>query len=209
MNLIEDLNWRYATKKMNGSIVPQEKIDYILKAARLAPSSSGLQPFKIIVISDREKLAKIKEIASNQSQITDCSHLLVFAAWDGYSNDRVGKPLQQGAKERGLPEDSVKDFQKSLWGMFEPLGQEWHQNHSAKQAYISLGITLVAAAEQKVDATPMEGFQAPKMDEFLGLKALGLKSVVIVPLGYRDEENDWLVNLKKVRTPEEEFFIKM
>ncbi|MGY3053882.1 nitroreductase/dihydropteridine reductase [Pedobacter sp. UYEF25] len=209
MNLIEDLNWRYATKKMNGKIVPQDKIDYILKAARLAPSSSGLQPFKIIVISDREKLAEIKKIASNQSQITDCSHLLVFAAWDGYSNDRMGKSLAQGAKDRGLPEDSVTGYQNSLWSMYEPLGQEWHQNHSAKQAYISLGITLVAAAEQKVDATPMEGFQAPKLDDFLGLKELGLKSVVIVPLGYRDEENDWLVNLKKVRTPEDEFFIKI
>ncbi|MET4080859.1 nitroreductase/dihydropteridine reductase [Pedobacter sp. UYP30] len=209
MNLIEDLNWRYATKKMNGKLVPQEKLEYILKAARLAPSSSGLQPFKIIVVSDREKLAEIRKFSFDQSQITDCSHLLVFAAWDGYSNDRMGKSLAQGANERGLPEDSVKGYQNTLWGMYEPLGQEWHQNHSAKQAYISLGIALVAAAEQKVDATPMEGFQAPMMDDFLGLKELGLKSAVIMAIGYRDEENDWLVNLKKVRTPEEEFFIEM
>ncbi len=209
MSLIDDLNWRYATKKMNGKTVPKEKVDYILEAARLAPSSSGLQPFKIIVISNREKLAEIRKFANNQSQITDCSHLFVFAAWDGYSNNRIGQSLLNGSKQRGLPDESIKPFQDRLWGTFAPLNQQWHQNHSAKQAYISLGIALVAAAEQKVDASPMEGFQPEKMDEFLGLRELGLKSAVIMAIGYRDEENDWLVNLKKVRTPKEDFIIEV
>ena len=86
MSLLEDLKWRYATKKMNGTKVPQDKLDYILEAARLAPSSSGLQPYKVIVISDKALLEKIKGISWNQSQVTDCSHLLVFAAWDGYTD---------------------------------------------------------------------------------------------------------------------------
>lgn len=209
MSLIDDLNWRYATKKMNGKTVPQEKVDYILEAARLAPSSSGLQPLKIIVISNREKLAEIRKFSFDQSQITDCSHLLVFAAWDGYSNDRMGKSLLNGARQRGLADDSVKPYQERLWGMYENLGQQWHQNHSAKQAYISLGLALAAAAEQKVDASPMEGFQPDKMDEFLGLKEMGLKSVVIMAIGYRDEDNDWLVKLKKVRTPKEDFIVEV
>lgn len=205
MKLTEILNWRYATKKMNGKTVPQEKIDYILEAARLAPSSSGLQPYQIFVITNKELLAQIQPISWNQTQITDASHLLVFAAWDGYSPERIATVFDRTVAERGLPADAMDDYKKMLWDLYEPLGQEWHANHSARQAYISFGLAIAAAAEQQVDATPMEGFLPEKMDELLGLEALGLKSVVILPLGYRDEANDWLVNLKKVRTPVSEF----
>lgn len=205
MALIEDLQWRYATKKMNGHKVPQEKLKYILEAARYAPSSSGLQPYRVFVISDKEKLEKIKAFSYNQSQITDCSHLLVWAAWNGYTKNRIGEVLTKTAKERGLPENAMEDYQNMLWGLYEPLGNEWHKNHAARQAYISFGLAIAAAAEQKVDATPMEGFDPAKLDEFLGLDQLGLKSVVILPIGYRADEGDWLVNLKKVRTPENEF----
>ncbi|MFT3901741.1 MAG: NAD(P)H-dependent oxidoreductase [Niabella sp.] len=205
MALVENLKWRYATKKMNGQTVPKEKLDYILEAARLAPSSSGLQPYRIFVISDRQLLGKIKEAAFNQSQITDCSHLLVWAAWDNYTSEKIGEVLTKTSRERGLPDDTSEAYRQSLWGSYEPLGEEWHKNHSAKQAYISFGLAIAAAAEQHVDATPMEGFDPVKLDEILGLEALGLKSVVILPIGYRDEQNDWLVNLKKVRTPKEKF----
>jgi nitroreductase/dihydropteridine reductase len=205
MTLLDSLKWRYATKKMNGQKVPQEKLDYILEAARYAPSSSGLQPYKIFVISDKKKLEQIREIAFNQSQITDCSHLFVWAAWDSYSADRVGEVLLRTSRERGLPDKSAEDYKNSLLSIYEPLGKEWQADRCARQAYISFGMAIAAAAEQKVDATPMEGFDNAKLDEFLGLNALGLKSVVILPIGYRDEANDWLVNLKKWRTPKEEF----
>lgn len=209
MKLIDLLNWRYATKKMNGKAVEQEKVDYILEAARLAPSSSGLQPYRIFVISNREKLEQIKPIAFNQSQITDCSHLLVFAAWDGYSKEKLRDVFVKAAKERGMLEDSVEDYTNMLWGNYESLGQEWHQSHSSKQSYIALGMALVAAAEQKVDASPMEGFINTEMDKILELEKLGLKSTVIMAVGYRDAENDWLVNLKKVRTSKEEFITEI
>jgi nitroreductase/dihydropteridine reductase len=209
MNLIDTLKWRYATKKMNGNKVPQEKLDYILEAARLAPSSSGLQPYKIFVISNPELLEKIKAIAWNQSQVTDCSHLLVFAAWDGYSLDRITAVFNKTLAERGLPADTMDDYKKTLWGLYEPLSTEWHANHAARQAYISMGVAIVAAAEQKVDATPMEGFVPAEMDKLLGLEEQGLKSVLMLPLGYRDEANDWLVNMKKVRTPKEEFITEI
>jgi len=205
MALIDSLQWRYATKKMNGQTIPEEKLNYILEAARLAPSSSGLQPYKIFVISDRQVLEKIKEAAFNQSQITDCSHLLVWAAWNSYSSEKIGAVLTKTSRERGLPDNASEEYRKTLWGNYEPLGEEWHKHHSAKQAYISFGLAIAAAAEQEVDATPMEGFDPVKLDAILGLEALGLKSVVILPVGYRDEQNDWLVNLKKVRTPKEEF----
>lgn len=205
MELLEALEWRYATKKMNGNVVPQEKVDYIIEAARLAPSSSGLQPYEIFVISDKALLEKIQAIAWNQSQITDASHLLVFAAWDGYSLEKIEKVFAKTLAERGLPADRMDEYKQRLWGMYEPLGKEWHATHAAKQAYIAFGLAIAAAAEQKVDTTPMEGFVPAELDKLLGLEALGLKSVVILPLGYRDEAQDWLVNLKKVRTPKEAF----
>nr|WP_315252582.1 nitroreductase family protein [uncultured Flavobacterium sp.] len=209
MKLIEALNWRYATKKMNGQTVPQEKLDYILEATRLSPSSSGLQPYEIFVISNPELLETIKPFAWNQSQITECSHLLVFAAWDGYSLERITKVFDRTIAERGLPADTMDAYKERLWGMYEPLSQEWHANHAARQAYIALGVAMVAAAEQQVDATPMEGFSADELDKLLGLKELGLKSAVILPLGYRDTANDWLVNMKKVRTPKETFITEI
>ncbi|NLP59255.1 NAD(P)H-dependent oxidoreductase [Lutibacter sp. B1] len=209
MSLIDNLKWRYATKKMNGETVPQEKLDYILEAARLAPSSSGLQPFKIFVISNKNLKEKIKPVAFNQSQITDSSHLLVFAAWDRYTLEKIEGVFNKTMEERDLPYETMDDYKKQLWGMYEPLGNEWQANHTAKQTYISLGIALSAAAEQKVDATPMEGFVSQELDELLGLDKLGLKSSVIVALGYRDAENDWLVNLKKVRTPKEQFITEL
>jgi len=209
MVLLEALNWRYATKKMNGQVVPQDKLDYILEAARLAPSSSGLQPYRIFVISNKELLEKIKPIAYNQSQITDASHLLVFASWDGYSLAKIEDIFNKIIAERALPLDAMDDYKKTLWGMYEPLGQEWHANHAARQAYISFGLAIGAAAEQRVDATPIEGFLPPALDELLGLKELGLKSAVILALGYRDEPNDWLVNMKKVRTPKETFITEI
>lgn len=209
MSLIEDLNWRYATKKMNGNTVPQYKVDYILEAARLAPSSSGLQPYRIFVITNKELLEKIKPISWDQSQITDGSHLLVWAAWDGYTHNSISEVFEKTTSERGIPSNVMDDYKARLWGMYEPLGKEWHATHAAKQAYISFALAIAAAAEQKVDATPMEGFDNNAMDELLGLSEKGLKSVVILPLGYREESGDWLVNLKKYRTPKEEFITEI
>ena len=209
MSLLEDLKWRYATKKMNGAIVPQEKLDYILEAARLAPSSSGLQPYKIFVISNEELKKKILPVAWNQSQIVDASHLLVFAAWDDYTLDRIEDVFNYTMDERGLPLSTMDEYKKKLWSLYEPLSTESHAHHAAKQSYISFALAIAAAAEQKVDATPVEGFLPPKVDELLELDKQGLKSTLILALGYREEENDWLVNMKKVRTPKEEFIIEI
>jgi len=209
MSLLEDLNWRYATKKMNGEPVHQDKVDYILEAARLAPSSSGLQPYRIFVITNKELLEKIQPIAYGQGQIIDGSHLLIWAAWDGYSHNSISDVFEKTTKERGIPTETMDDYKVNLWGMYEPLGSEWHATHAAKQAYISFGLAIAAAAEQKVDATPMEGFNNQALDELLGFTEKGLKSVVLLPLGYRDTSGDWLVNLKKYRTPNDEFITEI
>lgn len=208
MSLIEALNWRYATKKMNGKAVPQDKVDLILEAARLAPTSSGLQPYKVIVVTNPDLKQTLLPHSFNQSQIIDSSHLLVFAAWDTYTEDRINGVFAHTHKERGTPPESTTDYQKMLVGNYVPRTEEVNFNHAARQAYIGFGMALAEAAIQKVDATPMEGFNNAEYDKILGLTEKGLKSVAIMPLGYRDESGDWLVNLKKVRQPKSEFLIE-
>lgn len=208
MSLLQDLSWRYATKKMNGQAVAQEKVDYIIEAARLAPTSSGLHPFRIIEITDPELKAKIQPIAYGQSQIVDASHLLVFAAFHKYTQERVDAVFKQQEVERGLPAGYADEYKNQLFAGLSAQTAEQNFNHAAKQAYIGFGMAIAAAAEQKVDATPIEGFVPEQLDELLGLADLGLKSVTILALGYRDEANDWLVNMKKVRITTEDFVIK-
>ncbi|MEZ4901609.1 MAG: nitroreductase family protein [Spirosomataceae bacterium] len=203
MSLIENLQWRYATKKMTGEVVPQQKIDYILEAIRLSPSSSGLQPYEIFVITNQDLKEKIKPIAHGQSQITESSHLLVFTAWDKYTEKRINDFFNHSNAERGLPESATDGYRKRLIESVTSQTPEENFAHTAKQAAIALGIAMVAAAEQEVDATPMEGFNAALLDELLELPSKSLKSTAILALGYRDEANDWLAKLKKVRKPQE------
>lgn len=209
MSLLNDLQWRYATKKMNGEIVPQEKLDYILEAARLAPTSSGLQPFEILVVSNKEILAKILPLAHGQSQVTDASHLLVFAAWDNYTEDRINEVFARNNDERGLPSSATDDYRNMLLKLTAAKTAEENFNHAAKQVYISFATAIIAAAEQKVDATPMEGFNPIALDELLNLKEKGLRSVLLLPIGYRDASKDWLVNMKKIRVPKERFITEL
>ena len=209
MSLLNDLQWRYATKKMNGEIVPQQKLDYILEAARLAPTSSGLQPFEILVVSNKEILAKILPLAHGQSQVTDASHLLVFAAWDNYTEDRINEVFARNNEERGLPSSATDDYRNMLLKLTAAKTAEENFNHAAKQVYISFATAIIAAAEQKVDATPMEGFNPIALDELLNLKEKGLRSVLLLPIGYRDASKDWLVNMKKIRVPKERFITEL
>lgn len=208
MSLIEALNWRYATKKMSGKAVAQEKVDLILEAARLAPTSSSLQPYRVIVVSNPALKQTLLAHSFNQSQIIDSSHLLVFAAWDTYTEDRINVVFAHTHNERGTPPESTTDYQKMLVNSYVPRTEEVNFNHAARQAYIGFGMALAEAALQKVDTTPMEGFDNAEYNKILGLNENGLKSIAIMPLGYREETGDWLVNLKKVRQPKSEFIIE-
>lgn len=209
MSLIEDLNWRYATKRMNGQKVPQEKVDQILEAIRLAPTSFGLQPFTVLVIENEELRKTIQPVAYNQPQIFEASHLLVFAAWTDITEQQIDAFMADTAKERGIDVANLAGYKNVITGTVERLTPEQRSNWATKQAYIAFGIGLAAAAELKVDATPMEGFDAVGLDTVLGLQAKGLHAVTIMPLGYRDEANDPLAQAKKVRRATEELFIKM
>lgn len=210
MDMLQMLKWRYATKKMDPErTVPQVKVDRILEATRLAPTSSGLQPFEVIVITNPAMKAKIKPIAWDQSQVIDCSHLLVFAAWDNYTAERINRMFDLTNEERGAINEGWEDYRKVLLASYPLRGAEENFQHAARQAYISMGIALAAAAFEEVDSTPMEGFDARALDDLLNLPAKGLKSVLMLPLGYRDTNNDWLVSLKKVRKPRDEFVTEM
>lgn len=204
MELLDKLNWRYAAKAMNGQKVSQEKIDNIIEAASLAPTSSGLQPFEIIVVKNQDVKDKIRAIAWNQSVVSDCSHLLVFAAWDNYTEDRINKVFDMNDKVREFKSEAGDKYREMLLGTYPNRDSEVNFNHAAKQAYISFSHAIVAAAFEEVDSTPIEGFDPAALDDILQLKDKGLRSCVILPLGYRATEKDWLVNLKKVRKSKEE-----
>lgn len=204
--LIEKLNWRYATKKMDPTkSVPEDKVERIVEAARLAPTSSGLQPFEVIVVTNKDVRAKIQEIAWNQAQVTDGSHLLVFAAWDNYTADRINRMFDLVNEERGFTNEGWENYRQMLLNSYPGRDAQVNFEHAARQAYIGFGMSVAQAAFEGVDATPMEGFDPAKLDEILGLREKGLRSVTILPLGYRADEGDWLVNLKKVRRPKNEF----
>jgi nitroreductase / dihydropteridine reductase len=204
--LLNQLQWRYAAKKLNpAKPVPHDKVERILEAARLAPTSSGLQPYEIFVVTDPAVRAKIQPIAWNQAQITDGSHLLVFAAWDNYTADRINMMFDLTNEQRGFKNEGWENYRQMLLGMYPQRDAEVNFQHAARQAYIGMSAALIAAAFEEVDSTPMEGFDPAALDEILGLRAKGLRSVAIMPLGYRADEGDWLVNLKKVRRSREQF----
>jgi nitroreductase / dihydropteridine reductase len=199
MELLDKLNWRYAAKAMNGEKVSQEKIDNIIEAARLAPTSSGLQPFEIMVVKNQEIKEQIRPVSWNQSMITDCSHLLVFCAWDTYTEDRINEAFDLVNDVRGFKNEGWEAYRQQLLGIYPKQDAEINFNHAAKQAYIAFSAAIIAAAYEGVDCTPIEGFEPEAVDKILGLREKGLRSCVLLPIGYRDTENDWLANLKKVR----------
>ncbi|MDE9449686.1 NAD(P)H-dependent oxidoreductase [Aliiroseovarius sp. Z3] len=204
--MLDKLNWRYATKKMDpAKKVPEDKLNKILDAIRLAPTSSGTQPFEVLVITNDDIRQKIRPVAWDQAQITEGSHLLVFAAWDNYTEDRIDAVTAQMAQERGGENPMLSQYYDKLKATYLPREAQVNFEHAARQAYIALGFALAAAAELEVDSTPMEGFDPDKVDGILGLREQGLRSVVLLPLGYRDESGDWLLPMKKVRKPDERF----
>ncbi|WP_460191191.1 NAD(P)H-dependent oxidoreductase [Urechidicola sp. KH5] len=201
MSFLDKLKERYATKAMNGEIVPQEKIDNILEAIRLAPTSSGLQPFEVFVVTNKETKASIKEIAWNQPQVTDCSHLLVFAAWDHYTEDRINYMFDLTNDVRGFKNEGWENYRQMLLDSYPKRDPEANFEHAARQTYIAFMAAIGQAAYEGLDSTPMEGFDPEALDKILGLREKGLRSTLLLPIGYKDADNDWLVNLVKVRKP--------
>jgi nitroreductase len=209
MSTLNNLKWRYATKRMNGQKVPAEKLENILEAIQLAPTSIGMQPFTVFVIEDAEMRAKIAPAIYNQPQTTEGSHVLVFAAWKEYSQENVDKYINHIATLRGIPVEALDGMKNMVSGSIAGKTPEQLLAWNMKQAYIAMGTGLVAAAEEQVDSTPMEGFDPDALDAALGLAEKGLRSTVILALGYRDTATDYLNGAAKVRRDKDELFVRI
>ena len=206
MALLDDLKWRHAVKAYD----PNKKLDkavveQIVEAARLAPTSSGLQQFRLVVVGNQELKEKMVAGALNPDCMRECSHVIVFAAWDEYTPERIDAIYDKTTDERGLVRGRFKRYTDMLKENFGKMSKEEQFQHAANQSFIALGLALVQAAELKVDSTPIGGFDAQLVDELLGLPAKGLRSVSLLYLGYADDERDWLGKMKKVRNSMEEF----
>lgn len=207
--IIENLNWRYATKKYNpAKVLSSEQIESLMESIRLAPSSFGVQPYTIINVKDKDVREKLKAAAWGQTQITDASDLILFTVPTNLNDEYIEKFIKNISDTRGVSLESLQEYEGMIKGSVNSRTPEEKISWSAKQAYIALGILLVAAAEQKIDATPMEGFDNAQFDEILDLKSKGLTTVVIAALGYRAEDDEY-ASLAKVRKSKEELFLEI
>ncbi len=208
MPLIDDLNWRHAVKAFDPTKkVSQENIEKIIEAARLAPTSSGLQQFRVILVENQTIKEKLVEGALNPECMKECSHLLVFAAWDTYTPERIDNVFDFTTDERGLPRGRFNSYTDQLKSIYGNLPDDVNFAHAARQTYIALGLALAQAAELKVDSCPAEGFNNTVVDDVLELDKLGLKSVSLLYIGHADKERNWMAPMKKVRIPRDEFVI--
>lgn len=200
MALLDDLQWRHATKAYDASKkISQQNLDTILEAIRLAPTSSGLQPFRVLVIADQALKDKLSAGSLNPECARECSHILVFAAWDSYTPERIDAVYANTTDVRGQERGRYDSYTSKLKAMQAAQTAQQHFEHAARQTYIALGLALAQAAELKIDSTPAEGFSSQHVDEVLNLHAQGLKSVTLLYLGYSDPARDWLAPLKKAR----------
>ena len=208
MELIKNLQWRYAVKKYTDEIVKEDKIDQIIEAINLSASSCGIQPYRLIVVTNPEIRQKLGEGSFN-TQIQASSHLLVFAAFNKITNEYIADYVTMMEEQRDSESGALNPLKDAVTSFFSTQTPEQHAIWSAKQAYIGLGTALIAAAELKVDATPMEGFDPELFNNVLGLSEKNLHASVIISLGYRDAANDYLASMPKVRLPIDQFSTKV
>jgi nitroreductase/dihydropteridine reductase len=205
-SLLNDLQWRYATKKFDATRkVDQEDIDFLKEATNLTATSYGLQPFRVLVVENPEIREKLKAASYGQTQVTDASHLFIFCYKLDMSDDYVDDFMARIADTRGIDVSAMEAYGKTIKGSVATKDADTVAVWNRCQTYIAVGNLLTAAANIRVDACPMEGFNPAQYDEILGLKEQGLAAAVAVPVGYRSEE-DGFQHLAKVRLPVNELF---
>lgn len=204
--IIENLKWRYATKKFDSSkTISTEDFETLKKAMQLTASSYGLQPYKILNIVDKETRTKLRAASWNQSQIEDASHMIVLANMTDFGDELVDNYFENVIDTRNVTKEDVADYANTVKSTIGQLSQEQKANWTAKQAYIVVGNLLSAAAQLRIDACPMEGFQSEEYNKILDLNSKNLNAAVVVTLGYRSEE-DGTQHYKKVRKSENQLF---
>tara|TARA_R110000868_G_scaffold3876_1_gene23830 strand:- start:55 stop:687 length:633 start_codon:yes stop_codon:yes gene_type:complete len=200
---IENLNWRYATKKFDASKkVSKKDLENLLEATALSASSYGLQPYEILVVEDAALRNKLQPAAWGQSQITEASHLIVLANQSTFGEELVDDYLNNVSETRGIPSNDLQGYSDFMKSKLMPLSESAKATWTARQTYIALGNLLSAAADLKIDTCPMEGFDSAQFNEMLGLSKRGLNAAVIVAVGYRSME-DKTQHYKKVRKAKE------
>lgn len=205
MDILEQLNWRYAVKKFDPlKKLSEAQLERVLEATRLSASSYGLQPYKVIVVKDPAIREALKAVSWNQPQITDASHLVIFARYDELKDGHVDTYMGRIAGIRNLQRKELEGFENVVKGTVNSLSEDAAAIWTSKQAYLALGTLLTASAVEGIDACPMEGFDAAAYDRILGLKAKNLRTVVVAAIGFRADE-DGMQHAKKVRQPLEDF----
>lgn len=208
-NFIENANWRYATKKFDKTKKVSEKDLATLKESiRLSASSFGLQPYKVILVENPELRAKLQSASWGQAQIVEASHLVVFANITNFGEQHVDEYFDNLTATREIQMEAVQGYKDFVKNFINTLPVDVKNVWTSKQTYIALSNLLNAAAELKIDVTPMEGFEPQKYNEILGLDELGLNASLVATIGYRHEE-DGLQHLKKVRKSEKELFLTL
>lgn len=209
MNIINSLEWRYATKKFNPSKkLSNQQINILKNAFNLTPTSFGLQPLKLIVIENKELQEKFIELSYFQRQVADASHLLVICIENDTTTNDINAYFDLEKKTRNVDEAVIAGFRKQLIEMYNNKTVEERVLSAKHQAYIALGNLMTVCAVEKIDACPLEGFIPAKVDELLNLKALNLSSVLLLPVGIR-ADNDIMSTMKKVRKPLSEMIINI
>lgn len=206
-SIIEDLNWRYATKIFDPTKkVSEADLKELLEALRLSASSFGIQPWKFVVVTDKKLREELRKNARDQPQVTDASHLIVLCARTNVDENHVKKHVNEIARTRDVTAHSLKDYESSMAGSVKRKGKEEILEWSIRQVYIALGALLTACAVKRIDACPMEGFDRTAFDRILGLKNESLTSAVLCPVGYRGDDKH--ASAKKVRFPQDEIIIR-
>lgn len=206
---LENQNWRYATKKFDATKkVSDQDIETLKEAIQISASSYGLQPYQVIIVENPELRAKLQPAAWGQSQIAEASHLFVFANNTNVDNDYIDAYLENVSQTRGIPVTALQGYADLMKGNIGKLSDEERHIWTAKQTYLALGNLLNAAAELKIDVTPMEGFVPAQFNDILGLEARHLNATLVATIGYRHEE-DATQHYKKVRKSKENLFITL
>jgi nitroreductase/dihydropteridine reductase len=209
MNIVNSLEWRYATKKFDSSKkLSNQQIETLKKAFNLTATSFGLQPIKMIVINNKELQEKFVPLSYFQRQVADASHLLVLCIENDTTSADINSYFDLEKKVRGVDETVISDFRKQLVEMYENKTVEERNLSAIYQTYIALGNLMTVCALEKIDACPLEGFVPSKVDVLLNLKELNLSSVLLLPIGYR-AKNDIMSTMKKVRKPLSETVIEI
>lgn len=206
-NFITNQNWRYATKKFDATKkISDNDLETLKEAIQLSTSSYGLQPYKVLIIENPEIRKQLLPVSWGQTQIVEASHLFVFANYVDVDDAKIEKYIDNIASTREISVENLKGFSDLMKAKITSLPNDIKSIWTAKQTYLALGNLINAAAELKIDVTPMEGFEADKYNDILGLGKLGLNASLVAPIGYRHVE-DYNQHLAKVRKPKEELFI--